>query len=406
MATPVKVLLVSTHPVQYNAPLYRRYAADDRLDVTVAYCSLQGAETGLDPEFGVEIAWDVPLLDGYRWVNLPNRSPRPGLGSFWGFINPQIWTLVRKGRFDVVVCYGHRSASFWIAALAAKMSRSQLVWATDAIRLGCRGTKTWKTRIKRLLLPAIVAFGDAVLVPSLGSGRYMKSLGVSKSRILYAPYVVDNEFFEGRASEIDQNAARRKLGLPEDAFIAVFVGKLVDRKRPSDLLEAAGGIDDAFVLFAGDGPLRSSLIERAEGLGMSGRVRFLGFVNQTQLPATYAACDVLVLPSENEPFGLVVNEAFACGRTALVSDACGAAGELVRPAETGFVFPVGDTGTLKEQLKRLAGDRHLLTLLSQNAHKLIERRGPTQNAEAFAKGVIEVGRKPRDIGPAVHDAST
>src|SRR5204863_5538754 len=110
---PVKVLLVASHPVQYAAPQYRRYTAHPALDVTVAYCSLKGAQPGLDRDFGIEIEWDVPLLDGYRWVHPPNWSPwQTGVG-FLSLVNPGLWSIVRRGGFEVVVCYGYNAASFW-----------------------------------------------------------------------------------------------------------------------------------------------------------------------------------------------------------------------------------------------------------------------------------------------------
>src|SRR4029453_17946394 len=125
---------------------------------------------------------------------------------------------------------------------------------------------------------------------------------------------------------------------PKEAFIALFVGKLVEWKRPVDLMHAAALVPDTWVVFAGDGAPRSHLTELAESLGISERVRFLGFVNQTELPAVYRAADVLVLPSAFEPFGLVVNEAFASGTPAIVSDACGCVDDLIVDGETGFSF--------------------------------------------------------------------
>ena len=119
--------------------------------------------------------------------------------------------------------------------------------------------------------------------------------------------------------------------MPADGIVALFAGKLAPWKRPGDLLEAAARVPRAFVVYAGDGELREQLAERARRLGLADRVRFLGFVNQSALPATYRAADVLVLPSEFEPFGLVVNEAFASGTPAIVSTACGAVGIIGLP---------------------------------------------------------------------------
>src|SRR5690349_224567 len=108
-----RVLFVATHPVQYQSPIFRRMAEHPRLHIQVAYCSLQGAEARIDPEFGVEVKWDVPLLEGYPWIEVPNCSWRPGLGRFFGLVNPALWKLVRDGDYDAVVAYtGYNYASF------------------------------------------------------------------------------------------------------------------------------------------------------------------------------------------------------------------------------------------------------------------------------------------------------
>lgn len=381
----MRVLLVSSHPVQYAAPLYRRYAADPRLDVTVAYCSLQGAEAGVDPEFGVEVAWDVPLLDGYRWVHPPNRSPWPSLQGFWGLVNPGMWRLVRRGKFDVVVCYGYRAASLWIAAAAAKLSGAALVLTTDAHTLAPRNRRTWKVPVKRWLLRRIFRVAGAVFAPSSRTRKWLTQLGVDRGGIFLTPHVVDVDRFAKSAGGVDKRAARRGWGVDQDATVVLFCGKLVRWKRPEDLIDAVAGLDGVEAVFAGEGPLRSQLESRARQLGCADRVRFLGFVNQTALPGVYAAADVLVLPSEYEPFGLVVNEAFACGLPAVVSEACGAAGDLVVDGETGFVIPVGDVPVLRSRLERVTRDATLRGELARKAQARIGEWGPDRNVEVVVE---------------------
>src|SRR6266849_6986789 len=131
-----RVLLVCSHPVQYAAPMFRQMSQDPRLEILVAYCSLQGAEPGVDPGFGVEVVWDIPLLEGYPWELVPNKSPRPGIGRFLSLVNPGLWKLVRTGGFDAVVSYtGYAYASFWITTAAAKISGTPLLFGTDATTL-------------------------------------------------------------------------------------------------------------------------------------------------------------------------------------------------------------------------------------------------------------------------------
>lgn len=380
-----RVLLVSTHPVQYAVPLFRLYQADCRIETTVAYCSLQGAQPGVDPEFGLHVAWDVPLLDGYTWSHPANRSPRPRVDKFLGLINPGVWRIVRRGDFDIVVCYGYRAASFWIAAFAAKLSGARVVFSTDAHTIRPRDGAIWKIPLKRLLLPLIFRWADAVLAPSTRTVAFLGSLGVPRKNVFLTPYVVDTDFFREGARYVDRRGLRSEWGIPEDAAVALFVGKLVPWKRPADLLEAAARVKGLRVVFAGDGSLRADLQSRASLPDLRGRVKFLGFVNQQALPQVYAASDILVLTSEYEAFGLAVNEAFACGLPAVVSEACGAAGDLVREGETGHVVPVGDIDALANRLRNLARDRDLRSAMGERARARISEWSLAQNLDGFVE---------------------
>ena len=122
-----RVLAIASHAVQYSAPLFRRMAQHPKLDFSVAYCSLRGAQPMHDPDFETTIQWDVPLLDGYEWQEIPNRGS--GNGSFWGLNNPDLWKLIRTGNFDAVLCYvSYLSASFWIAFFASIFRNRLPVW--------------------------------------------------------------------------------------------------------------------------------------------------------------------------------------------------------------------------------------------------------------------------------------
>ena len=116
-----RTLFVITHPVQYFAPTLRLLATRPEIDLVVAYCSLTGSESNVDPDFGVKVAWDIPVLEGYSWLCVPNISPQPGLGRFFGLVNPGLWKTIRNGQFDVVMnLTSYMYASFWITLAAAK----------------------------------------------------------------------------------------------------------------------------------------------------------------------------------------------------------------------------------------------------------------------------------------------
>jgi glycosyltransferase involved in cell wall biosynthesis len=387
---PIKVLFVASHPVQYASPQFRTYAADPRLEVAVAYCSLQGAEESLDPEFDMSFAWDVPLLDGYRWALVPNRSHRPSLAGMFGLVNTGLWAMIRQGRFDLVVSYlGYRSASAWIAIAAARRAGVPLVLTIDAHEARSIDDRRWKAPLKRRLLPIIFGLADGVFASSTRTRAYLRTLGV-KSRVYLTPNVTDTGFIRKRAEEVDPSSVRRSWGVPEGALVALFVGKLAPWKKPADLLAAIARVPGAWGVIAGSGPLRDNLERASAELGISERVCFLGFVQQTEMPGVYAAADALVLPSGYETWGMVVNEAFAVGRPAVVSSACGSAGDLVVDGTTGFIFDPGDVDGLARALDRLDRDRELLARLGTAARERIDAWGPDQNRDAVVRASQEL----------------
>jgi glycosyltransferase involved in cell wall biosynthesis len=370
-----RVLMVASHPVQYMSPVFREMARDPHLDIQVAYCSMQGAEEGKDPGFGVSVRWDIPLFDGYPWICIRNRSPHPGIERFWGLLNPSIWKILREDRFDAAVSFtGYAYASFWILVAAAKWRGVPILFGTDATSMQPRSGKQWKAFLKRLLLPRIFPLANTVIVPSSAGVEFVRTLGIPPERVVLTPYTVDNEWWIERSTRVDRAAVRGRWGIPENASIALFCAKLQPWKRPLDLLRAFAKADlrNGYLVYAGDGPLMHTLESESRSLGISDRVRFLGFVNQSGLPEVYRSADLLVLPSDYEPFGVVVNEAMLCGCAVAASDRVGARHDLIRSGETGFIFPCGNVDTLAEILRGTLSNRLGLADISKAALKRME----------------------------------
>jgi len=392
------IFILASHVIQYSSPLFRRMAQDPRLDLQIAYCTMQGATSSIDPEFGVEVKWDTSVLDGYPWVHIPNRSPSPGLGRFFGLINPGIWGFIRKNHFDAAILPGYFYFTAWIAIAAAKWSGTPIIFVTDS-----HGLRSWnaqspmKIRFKKWLVRQIFSIGNAIMVSSTGGVEYLKSLGFPSDRIFLVPTAVDNDWWREQAARVDRAAVRSQWNIPQDATIAVFCAKLQQWKGPMDLLEAfaQAGVPNSYLVYAGDGPEKGNLKRRAEELGLADRVKFLGFVNQSQLPSTYTASDFLVLPSLFEPFGLVVNEAMVCGLPTVVSDRVGAKFDLVRPDENGYVFPVGNVAALAEILRQLLTDPEKRARMSSAARSRMETWSPKEYADGVARAVNVIATEKR-----------
>ncbi len=198
---------------------------------------------------------------------------------------------------------------------------------------------------------------DQVFVPSTPAVELTGKLGIAKERITMTPFVVDNDWWTARAADVDREAIRGSWRISPGQTVILFCAKLQPWKRPADLLHAfarlsPGEQSKAVLVYAGDGHLRAALESEAQKLGIGERVRFLGFVNQSQLPGVYKAADLMVLPSEYEPFAVVVNEASCCGCPVAVSDCVGAGRDLVAPVNPGLIYRCGDVGALSEILSR------------------------------------------------------
>ena len=391
-----RVMILASHVIQYSSPLFRRMAHDPRLDLQIAYCTLQGAKSSIDPEFGVEVKWDTSVLDGYPWVQLPNRSLAPGLGRFFGLVNPSVWKVIRDARLDAAILPGYFYFTAWIAIAAAKWTGTPVLFVTDSHSLrSWRAQSPWKLRFKKWMVRRIFSLGSGIMVSSTGGVEYLKSLGFSGDRIFLVPTAVDNDWWTEMAARSDRAAVRANWKIPSDASVALFCAKLQLWKGPRDLLEAfaKANVPNSYVVFAGDGPERTNLERRAAELGIADRVRFLGFVNQTQLPSTYKAADLFVLPSLFEPFGLVVNEAMLCGLPAAITDRVGARFDLVRPNENGFVFPAGNIEELAKILRQILPDEEKRRKMGAAARSRMETWSPREYTDGVVQAVQAVGRR-------------
>ncbi len=347
----MRLAIVASHPIQYQAPLFREIAR--RLDLTVFYAHRASRGDQAGAGFGVGFEWDVDLLSGYEHRFLDNVSKAPGLEKFGGCDTPSIDGEIARGGFDAVLVMGWHFRSFIQAIVAAKrrgipvMARGDSQLATPRSAL--------KKFAKSLAYPALLRVFDAALYVGERSRAYWRRYHYPERRMFFSPHCVDNEWFARRATAEAGRELRERHGIGATTKVALFAGKLMELKRPADLVAAAGLYNraggDMAVLVAGSGLLEGALTAAARQAGV--RLVHLGFCNQSQMPAVYAASDVLVLCSDSETWGLVANEALACGRPIVVTRACGCGDDLAADPRVGRVFPVGDVEALRASLSAL-----------------------------------------------------
>ena len=359
----VRVAYLVSHPIQYQAPLLRRIAQDPRIDLTVWFGSDFSVRGYNDKGFGIEVTWDVPLLDGYRYEFLPairdNRTAGVLSPISRGFMQRLIGNAAEPG-FDVLWVHGYSTLNTLKAMMAAKVVGVPVLlraesWLSDRPRGGLKLFAKW---MYFALLKDLV---DAVLVIGTRNRDYWRHYFGSDFPAFWMPYSVDNAYFQRlcRLSGDARDALRMELGLEAGRPVILFASKLQQRKHCDDLIAAyarlsrGAGIDPApYLVIVGDGEERGALEQQALATGFKS-IRFCGFRNQSELPRFLDLCTVFVLPSQHEPWGLIVNEAMNARRAVIVSDDVGAQVDLVTDGVEGCVYPVRDVAALAQALERV-----------------------------------------------------
>lgn len=360
------LVILSTHPIQYQVPLWQALAADGRVPFEVWYMSDHGTKVSHDVEFGTKFAWDIDMLAGY-----PHRFME-GAGQvhpaqFWDCrIRENLVAKLREAGAKALWIQGWQVAGYWQAAFAARRAGAELWLRGESNDLA--PTQGWKKLVKRHVLGRLLSRVDRFLYIGAGNRRLYESYGARPEQLLPAPYCVDNDRFRAQAEVLRPRRAelRRAWGIAEDAFVPLFCGKFIPKKRPQDLVEAAshlkadGHVPNIHLLLTGSGELGPELRSKChvvydadspnlkpETLDLElPKASFAGFLNQSRISEAYVAADCLVLPSDyGETWGLVVNEALASGIPCIISERCGSSADLGSRAPN-QTFPFSDVAAL------------------------------------------------------------
>ncbi len=382
-----RLVVVTSHPVQYQAPLFRQLARHPSIDLTVYYGNDSSLANTVDPDFGIPVVWDRPLLDGYRSVFLTHCTKPITKSSRLAAYSHIILDFCRN-RYDAVFIHGYATPFSALAYLAAWISRTPVLLRTESelLRARATGLKVAKRLFLNLLFHGTAAF---LVIGSANREFYMQHRVVWR-KMYQTPYCVDNDYFAAKCQELRPRRAELKqaLGFPPALPVITFSGKLIERKRPMDLAMAYQQLVEAGtsagLLIIGEGRLRSELEDFFAAQQLP-HVRLVGFKNQTELPECYVCGDVLVLPSAFETWGLVVNEGMLFGMPVITTDMVGAARDLIENDVTGYVYPVGDVPGLARLLQGLLSDPEKRLNMGGAA----QRRVSKLNYQACVEGIVK-----------------
>lgn len=382
----IRIAHFVTHPIQYFAPLYRTLTRSEGVDLTVFFGSDFGTKPSFDPGLSSVVQFDTPLLEGFRFEFLNNQGDGQPGGNPASFDCPDLRPCLGSRNFDVV----------WIHGWGYRFQR-QAADVAESLRLPylLRGESTlieapflslrW---IRRFVLHhRMIKSAARCLYVGYENRRFFRSFGVPAARLIPAHYSIDVDFFRSHClSEADGIKFRARHGIDERSLVVVTVAKLIPRKRVADIIEAIALCPSHVHLWVlGEGWQSETLKKLAEQVAPN-RVKWFGFTNQRAIPGILSSADVFVLASDEETWGLVVNEAMACGLPAIVSSKVGCSKDLVIAGETGFVYSCGDVALLAEAMQRLLADKATLTRMKESA---FQRVALQYSVDATAHQIIE-----------------
>lgn len=403
MKDRVRLAYLVSHPIQYQAPLLRRIAREADIDLTVFFGSDFSVREYKDEGFGVGVKWDVPLLDGYRHEFLPALRDN-ATASVLSPLSHGILTRLRGANgqrmFDVLWVHGYSTANAIHGMLAAKALGIPVLlraesWLRDRERGGA------KLAAKQLFFKMLKTMVDGILPIGTLNAEYWRHYMGEDFPLFLMPYAVDNDYFRQRSLDVQGRRMEllNELNIDPSRPVILFASKLQSRKRCGDLLEAykklssAPGVEpSAYLVIVGEGEERAPLERQAAISGLRG-IRFCGFRNQSELPRFFDIADVFVLPSQHEPWGLIVNEVMNAGKAVIVSDDVGCQPDLITDGVEGCIFPVGDVEALTSALKRALATPQTAATMGQRARERVQKWGFEEDISGLRRALAEVTRK-------------
>jgi len=381
-----RLAIVSSHPIQYNAPLFRLLAGSDKVRIKVFYTweqSQQGAK--YDPDFGKKIEWDIPLLDGYEYTFVKNIAEDPGSHHFKGLINPTLNKEIGDWKPDAVLVYGWSYHSH-LRCMRHFHGKVPVLFRGDSTLLD--ESPGIRRLIRRFFLKWIYRHADYALYVGTNNKQYFLQHGLREEQLVFAPHAIDIDRFAMPDDVYSRQAKdrRQQLGIQEDDLVLLFAGKLEAKKNPFFLLKLAEQVRDPRlkIVIVGNGALEKEIKQAAAA---DDRIFFLDFQNQQQMPVIYRMGDIFVLPSRGpgETWGLGANEAMASGCAILLSDKVGGAVDLVEEDRNGVILGTEDWRKAGEWVERLLSDRERLEKMKEASKRHILHYSYTTIARAIEK---------------------
>lgn len=355
----MRLAIVTTHPIQYYAPLFKLLS--NHIELKVFYTWGKQSIDKFDPGFGKTISWDIPLLDGYNYEFLENISKDPGSHHFKGIVNKNIISQIETYNPSVILVFGWAYSSH-LKVLRYFKRKIPIYFRGDSTLLDNDDTSILnkiKLGLRNFFLKWVYSHINKAIYVGTANKNYFKWAGLKEEQLVFAPHAIDNKRFEIQVDDLGKKE-KLNLGIKESDLIILFAGKFDIKKDPLLLLDAFISANklNTHLIFVGNGKLEKVLKEKAS---TNLCIHFVNFQNQSAIPIWYSIADVFCLPSigPGETWGLAINEAMASGKAIITTQKVGCSLDLVQNDFNGWVFQSGNFKQLENIILNLPNKSEL-----------------------------------------------
>lgn len=382
-----RLAIITTHPIQYNAPLFKLLTEKNQISIKVFYTwGEDSIKQKFDPGFQRNIEWDIPLLEGYDYAMVENIAKNPGSHHYKGIINPTLNKEIEEWGADAILIYGWNFNSH-LKCLQFFKGKIPIYFRGDSTMLSS-GRNILKRFLRKYFLKWIYNKIDYAFYVGQANKKYFLEYGIKNESLFFAPHAIDNQRFASSGN----NLIRKKLSISDSAVIYLFAGKLESIKNIELLINSfvISNSNNSYLLIVGNGKLEVSLKNQSKLLKteIKNRIIFLDFVNQYEMPLLYNASDVFILPSLSETWGLSVNEAMAAGKAVIVSDKCGCYFDLVNEGINGYVFRSNNLDSLVSAMNKFTS-REISNKMGLQSNEIISDWSFEKVTEEMHKAFIK-----------------
>ena len=373
----MRLLIITSHPIQYNAPLFSYLTKHSHYSIKVIYTLGANTNSIVENGFGVNENWNIDLLSGYDYEFIENASSQPSSLTYNGIKNPYLIKNINAYEPDGIIVYGWKHQSH-LSVLNYFHGKVPVIFRGDSTTLDDCSGFSLRSYFRFIFLQWVYRKVDYVLSPGSASDKYFLKSGLKQNQIIRAEHAIDNERFMSMSETDDKELLNLKSSLliKENQVVFLFAGKFIDKKNPLLLIEAFEQLkknkDNIRLLLVGNGILEKQIKESINRLPfqISSAITLLPFQDQQQMKLLYRVANVFVLPSKSETWGLSVNEALACGTPVIVSDKCGASKNLVKDQENGLVFKSENCQDLFQKMEMMCNDEFRKRLTAKTVTSL------------------------------------